>query len=90
MNDQRTLIFTEHDEHNEYGKIALTGRDGDKVIHCAVSYETLDDHFEGYGKKHLIVFQANRGQIEHELRRKYLADKLESDNSVLLKNTDIW
>lgn len=91
MNDQRNLIFPEQSERYEPGRrvVAFTGRDGDRVIHCAISNEALADHFEGDGKKPLTVFQANRESIEHEARRKYLAGSFETDDSILLKTIDL-
>jgi Protein of unknown function (DUF1488) len=40
-------------------------------------------------KDKLKVFKANRDRIEHEARRKYLADLVESDGSVLIKTMDL-
>jgi hypothetical protein len=40
-------------------------------------------------KDKLKVFKANRERIEHEARRKYLADLVESDGSVLIKTMDL-
>ena len=91
MNDQRNLIFPKQNERYESGRmvVVFSGRDGSKVIQCAISNEALEDHFESDGKNLLKVFQANRKRIEHEARRKYLAGSLEPDNSILLKTSDI-
>jgi hypothetical protein len=56
---------------------------------CAISREALDDHFDGDNKDKLKVFNASRERIEHEARRKYLADLVESDGSVLIKTMDL-
>ena len=69
--------------------VVFTGRDSNKVVQCAISSEALEDHFHGDGKNLLKVFQTNHERIEHEARRKYLAENLESDGSVLLRSGDI-
>jgi transcriptional regulator with XRE-family HTH domain len=91
MNDQRNLIFSEKNERYAPNRKAVlfAGQDGNKEIICAISEEALEDHFRGEGKDSLKVFQANRENIEHEARRKYLAGTLETDGSILLKTADI-
>ena len=91
MNDQRNLTFLDHDEHYEFSHRAVIffGKEGDNVIHCGISKEAINDFFSGDGKEPLKVFQANREQIEHEARRKYLAGKLEADGSVMITSKDL-
>jgi transcriptional regulator with XRE-family HTH domain len=91
MNDERNLVFLEKKESYEPNRMVVlfVGRDGYKEIICAISAEALEDHFHGEGKNSLKVFQANRDNIEHEARRKYLAGTLETNGSVLLKTADI-
>jgi transcriptional regulator with XRE-family HTH domain len=91
MNDQRRLIFPEPNEHYDPSRmvVVFTGREGDKVIQFAISQEALEDHFNSNGKDLLKSFQANRERIEHEARRKYLANSFETDGSSLLKSGDI-
>lgn len=91
MNDQRQLIFQEPNESYDSLRqiVVFTGRDGDRVIRCAVSREVLADYFDGDGKDPLKVFQASHEKIEHEMRRKYLSGKLETDGSILLTTNDM-
>jgi transcriptional regulator with XRE-family HTH domain len=90
MNDQRNLIFIEQDERYDSSRrvVLFKGRDGDKVIQCAISKEALEDYFQGDGKDPVKVFQAHREDIEHRARRKYLAGKSETNGSVLLQSDD--
>ena len=91
MNDQRNLIFPERNECYVPNRMVVSflGLDGNREVICAISEEALEDHFHGEGKNSLKVFRVNHENIEHEVRRKYLAGKLESDGSVLLKTEDI-
>lgn len=91
MTDKRMLVFPAPEEF--YDRIHLvvgfTGEDGERVIHCAISMEALEDHFGGDFKNPLKSFIANRERIEHEARRKYITRKLEADGSVLVKTEDV-
>ena len=69
--------------------VLFQGRDSDKIVPCAISSEALDDHFGGDNKDKFKIFSANRERIEHEARRKYLAGRVESDGSVLIKSMDL-
>ena len=91
MSDQRNLIFPEKNAHYEASLMAVVfvGQDGNKAIRCAISSEALEDHFNGDRKNLLSVFQKNRENIEHKARRKYLAENLELNGSILLKTEDI-
>lgn len=91
MNDQRHLIFPHPNErYDSIREIVLfTGQDRDKLISFAISSEALEDYFHGDRKDLLKVFQANRERIEHEARRKYLADGMKKDDLILLKSNDI-
>jgi len=90
MNDQRNLIFPElKPQYIPNRRVVLFfGQDGDKEIICAISEEALEDHFDGDEKNSLKLFRDNRESIEHEARRKYLAESLETDGSILLKTED--
>jgi hypothetical protein len=89
--DRRMLVFPEpnprYDDNNEI--VVFWGRDGDREVRCAIHREAINDYFKGDGKDKLKVFAANREAIEHEARRKYLAGKLEKNDSVLIRNTDL-
>ena len=91
MNDQRNLIFPKPNEHYDVSRMVVlfNGQDGDKIIKCAISYEALVDHFDGDEKDLLKIFQVNRIRIEHEARRKYLAEIFETDGTILLKSGGI-
>lgn len=89
MNDQRSLIFPERKAYSASRTVIFLGKDGDKEVVCAISDEALADHFHGDGQNPLKVFQANRENIEHQARRKYLAGNLEIDGSIFLRTEDI-
>jgi transcriptional regulator with XRE-family HTH domain len=95
MTDPRTLVFPEprefYDSHREV--VVFWGKAGDKAgnkeIRCAISREALIDHYKDDPKNLLKIFIHNRAAIEHEARRKYLANDLESDNTILIKTSDL-
>jgi len=92
MIDNRSLIFPEPEEvHYDQHRMLVMfwGQDGDKRIRCAISRESLMDHYKSDGKNLLKTFYDNRKSIEHEARRKYLENRLESDNTILIKTTDL-
>ena len=91
MTDQRNLIFINEDERYDPIRmvVSFTGKDGKKTIKCAISNEALEDHFKGGENNILKTYQANREKIQHEIRRKYLAEQCEPDGSILLKSEDI-
>jgi transcriptional regulator with XRE-family HTH domain len=91
MLDERTLIFAHTNARYDpmRGTVLFDGKDGDKVISCAISREALDDHYNGDDKDKLKVFNANRESIEHEARRKYLAENMEADGSILIRTGDL-
>ena len=91
MLDDRTLIFTDKlARYDSVREIAIfDGRDGDRIIHCAISREALEDHFDGDDKDPIKVFRAHRERIEHEARRKYLDGHLEPDGSILIRTQDL-
>ena len=69
--------------------VVFFGQDGERRVLCAISREALDDHFHGDHRNKLEVFRENRGAIEEITRRKYIAGKLEPDNTVLVRTADI-
>jgi len=91
MIDQRNLIFPEpremYDPSREW--VIFWGQEGDKKIRCAITREALVDYFKGSDKTLLKVFALNRTAIEQEARRKYLADRLETDGGILIKSEDL-
>lgn len=91
MVDDRVLIFPKSDARYDPIRMVVlfAGKDGEKPVPCAISREALEDHFDADNKNPAKMFQANRERVEHEARRKYLAERLESDGSVLLKTDDL-
>lgn len=89
--DTRALAFPEPQPSYDgtHYVVRFTGIDGTKRVDCAISIEALDDHYRGDNREKLKVFAANRDAIEHEARRKYLADELEPDGSVLIRTSDL-
>jgi hypothetical protein len=60
-------------------------------VECAVSRETLDDHFgaDGLGQEGRVeCFLKNRPKIERMARTKYLSWPIEEPNVVLIKSAD--
>lgn len=91
MVDKRSLVFPEPKERYDFDRelILFRGKDGDKIVPCAISREALADHFGGNDKDPLKILTANHEQIEHEARRKYIANQLEPDGSILIRTTDV-
>lgn len=89
MIDERNLTFMEPKERYDFSRAAVlfSGKDGEKIVQCAISQEALEDHFDD--KDPIKMFVANRERIEHEARRKYLTNKLEADGSILIRTTDL-
>jgi len=86
----RALEFPAPDERYVSGRevVIFWGQDGDTRVRCEISREALDDHFHGDNKDKLEVFRANRRAIEDIARRKYLAGRMESDGSVLIRTEE--
>jgi transcriptional regulator with XRE-family HTH domain len=89
--DDRNLTFANPGARYDPTQMTVffVATDGEKVVHCSISLEALEDHFDEDVKNPMKVFRAHRERIEHEARRKYLADKLASDGSVLIKTEDL-
>lgn len=91
MLDERTLVFPDDTARYDpnHMVVRFKGKDGTKIVPCAISREALEDHFNGDDKELVKVFQANRERIKHEARRKYLDGRMEADGSVLIKTDDL-
>ena len=91
MVDKRHLVFPSPKERYDPDRMVVLfkGQDGEKTVQCAISQEALEDHLGGDDKDPLKVFVANRESIEHEARRKYFANQLETDGSILIRTTDL-
>ncbi len=91
LTDKRTLQFPGADQRYDRRRdvVAFTGRDGENKIACAVSVETLEDHFGADQRDFMKAFIKHRPEIESLARRKYLAGEVEPDGSVLLTTLDV-
>ena len=91
MTDQRRLDFPEPEPVYLPDRMVVRfwGKDGNKRVCCEIGRDALDDHYQGDNQDKLKVFKANQAVIEHEARRKYLADRLESNGSVLIRTGDL-
>jgi transcriptional regulator with XRE-family HTH domain len=89
--DERKLNFTHEDPVYIADRMVVlfSAEDQDKKIRCEISHEALCDHYNGDSRNLLQVFKENRFSIEHEIRRKYLANKFEKDGSILIKTDDL-
>lgn len=92
MVDERMLTFPEAAPRHDFTRMVVlfSGKDGENTVPCAISHEALTDHFDDGDREPAKVFQANRGRIERDARRKYLAGWLEPDGSVLIETEDLW
>jgi hypothetical protein len=71
--------------------VLFTGTSLGGPVECAVSRETLDDHFGADGlpqEGRVECFLKNRSKIEHIARTKYLSWPIEEPNVVLIKSAD--
>jgi hypothetical protein len=57
-------------------------------IRCAISWEALQDNFEGNGVDPLDCFRAHRPAIEHKAERLIGARRFEADGSILIRSQD--
>jgi hypothetical protein len=89
--ENKELVFSSPEERYDDSReiIVFWGQDKVQRIRCAISRETLDDHFHGDNRNKLEVFRANRPAIEEIARRKYLSGRAEPDGSVLIRTVDI-
>jgi len=87
----RELTFPKPDARYIFDRevVIFWGKDGDTRIRCEISEEALDDHFGGDRKDELKAFLAHQSEIEEIARRKYLADQLERDGSVLIHTNEL-
>ncbi|MFH1653569.1 MAG: DUF1488 family protein [Pseudomonadota bacterium] len=91
MVDERHLIFPEPKERYDFDQSAIlfSGKDGEKIVQCAISKEALEDYFGDNDKDLLKLFVTNRERIEHEARRKYFTNHLEKDGTILIRTIDL-
>jgi transcriptional regulator with XRE-family HTH domain len=89
--DDRKLNFTSDEAVYIPDRMVVIfwAEDGSRKIKCEISKEALCDHYNGDNRNLLEVFKENRFSIEHEIRRKYLANKFEKDGSILIKSEDL-
>lgn len=91
MLDERGLTFPDPKPHYDSARMSVwfDGRDGETIVHCAISVEALEDHF-GDRDDPVPTFRANRERIEAEARRKYLSGTVRPDGSVLIESMDLY
>jgi hypothetical protein len=89
--ERHDLTFPAPMESLVFGRdmVLFYGQDGEAIVRCDITGETLDHHFQGDGKDRLEVFRANRQAIEQEVRRKYLAGDTEVDGSILIRSGEL-
>lgn len=90
MIDKRNLVFTQSKPYYDPNRelVLFQGQDGNKKIPCKMSLEALMDHFDNHTKNPLKTFLANRTAIEHEVKRKYLTNRFEKDDSIMIGTKD--
>ncbi len=90
MVDERVMEFDDPAAGYDLDRdlVYFTGQIGSEAVPCAISREALEDHFEKGKKSLLQTYQANSVHINHEARRKYLAQSLESNGSILIRTED--
>jgi hypothetical protein len=72
--------------------ITFSGRAGERLVHCAVSGEALEDHFGADGVDRdgrLKIFRAHRSTFERMARTKYMTWPVEDVGSVLIRTDDV-
>lgn len=91
MLDERRLEFPQAQEryNSEREIVAFWGKDGAKEVRCAISQEALEDHYKGGHRDPLKTYLANRAAIQQEARRKYLAEQIDSDGSIVIRSEDL-
>lgn len=91
MLDHRLVSFSEPNPSFDPNRnvVMFWGQEGEQKIKCAITIEALLDHYQSYNKKFIKIFENNQTAIEHEVRRKYLRNQLESDHSVLITSKDL-
>ena len=89
--ENKELLFPDPEERYDTSRdvVQFWGQDRGQRIHCAISREALDDHFQGDHKNKLNVFRENREAIERFSRQKYLSGRTEPDGTVLVRTADI-
>jgi hypothetical protein len=88
------LTFDNPPAHYDFHRDIVTfeGTSLGSTVTCAVSRETLDDHFGAAGleqNERLQQFLKNRSKIEIMARTKYLTWPVEEPGAVLVRTTDI-
>lgn len=59
-----------------------------KRIHCAISWEALQDNFGGSRSAPLDCFRSNRGAIEAKAERFIRHGRFEADGSIFIRSGD--
>jgi len=69
--------------------VVFWGQSGNEAIRCEITQEALSYRYHGEGQEALKTFKSSRFDIEHEARRKFLAEKLEDDGRILISAKDL-
>ncbi len=91
MNETRELNFPKPGEsyRSNPNVVIFWGLDGNNEVLCKISGEAIEDHFDcSKVNGPLVAFQLNRLVIQDKARRKYLAGKVEEDDSILIRTED--
>jgi len=91
MIDKRTLVFPDREyRFDSTNGVTFWGQDGTMRVRCFVSREALDDHFSERDRlRPEAAFEKHRPAIEAFARYKYLSGQQESDNSVIIRTSDL-
>jgi transcriptional regulator with XRE-family HTH domain len=94
MVEKRLLEFSDdtvrYDDRRDV--ILFRGEDGEKNVYCAVSRETIEDHFKpkgGGNTARIAAFKRHRRTIEEIAERKYRARQFEPDGTILVHSLDV-
>lgn len=91
---EANVTFSDSVAHYDFSKevVSFIGQNFDQPVACAVSRETLEDHFGADGldrKGRMEVFRKNRPAIEELVRQKYLCWPIDEPGSILLASMDV-
>lgn len=70
------------------GVVAFPADVNGKRVHCAISWEALQDNFDGNDVAPLDCFRANRGAIEAKAESFIRHGRSEPDGSILIRSQD--
>ena len=95
MVERSAIEFPEKIQKYDFDRdvVLFPGKTAESEMTCAISGETLEDHFGAKRtddeRARLAAFRAHRETIEEIARRKYSERRLESDGSILIRTMDL-